>query len=106
MSLFDVFKHKSMFEEVKECRGTPGAVLLDVRSAGEYRTGHIPGSVNVPVKSIHEAEKIIKSKDALVCVYCQSGIRASNAATALKGMGYTNVKNLGGMKKYHGKIER
>lgn len=95
-----------MFEEVKECLNTPGGVLLDVRSPGEYRTGHIPGSINVPLKSIHEADKIIKSKDALVCVYCQSGVRATNAVTALKGRGYTNVKNLGGMKKYHGKIDR
>lgn len=106
MGLLNIFKQKSMLDEVKECRSTPGAVLLDVRSPDEYMTGHIPGSVNVPVSRIHEAEKLIRSKDTMVCVYCQSGFRAANAVTALRGKGYTNVKNIGGMKKYHGKIDR
>ncbi|MDO4176202.1 MAG: rhodanese-like domain-containing protein [Bacillota bacterium] len=106
MSFFDIFKSKSMFQEVKECLATPNALLLDVRSAGEYRTGHIPGSINVPLKSIHQVDNIAKSKDVLICVYCQSGIRATNAVTSLKGRGYTNVKNLGSIKKYRGMIER
>lgn len=106
MSFFDLFRKNTMMDGVKECRETPGAFLLDVRSPGEYRTGHIPGSINVPLKSIHEVGKIVKNRDALVCVYCQTGVRAANAATSLRGKGYTNVKNLGGMKKYRGKVER
>lgn len=106
MGLFDFLNKPSMFEEVKNCRNTPGGVLLDVRSESEYNTGHIPGSINVPVNKIEDAEEFIKSKDSLVCIYCASGARAKTAELVLKRKGYTNVKNLGGIKKYHGKIER
>ncbi|MDO4834099.1 MAG: rhodanese-like domain-containing protein [Bacillota bacterium] len=106
MSLFGLSKGKSMLEEVKECLDSPDGVLLDVRSPEEYSNGHIPGSINIPVNSIHEAGEIIKGKDAPVCVYCLSGIRAASAAAVLRGEGYTKVKNLGGIKKYHGRIER
>lgn len=106
MGIFDIFHRKDMFQEVTECRNTPGGVLIDVRGRDEYNSGHIPGAINVPVNDIHKADKYIKKKDDLVCVYCLSGMRAANAATALRSRGYTNVKNLGGIKKYHGKIER
>ncbi|MGN0702367.1 MAG: rhodanese-like domain-containing protein [Lentihominibacter sp.] len=106
MGIFDIFHKKNMLQEVTECRNTPGGVLIDVRGRDEYNDGHIPGAINVPVNDIHKADRYIRKKDALVCVYCLSGMRAANAAAALRARGYTNVKNLGGIKKYHGKIER
>lgn len=106
MELFDFTKRPSMLEEVRECLSSENGILLDVRTPDEYGVGHIPGSVNVPVSRIAEAEKLIRSKDSPVCVYCRSGARAETAAAFLRRRGYTNVRNLGGIKKYNGKIER
>ena len=100
-----LFNKENMLEEVNACKAA-GGVLLDVREPDEYADGHIPGSINVPVGSISEAAAHIPGKDTLVCVYCLSGYRAEAAAKALGQMGYTNVKNLGGIKAYKGKLER
>lgn len=106
MGLFDFAKKTDMLEEVRECLSTDDGILLDVRTPDEYGTGHIPGSINVPVHRIGEAEKLIKSKNSPVRIYCLSGSRAGKAAAVLRGKGYTDVKNLGGIKRYNGKIER
>ena len=45
------FRKTSINDALKDCRNTPGAVLMDVREADEFRSGHIPGAVNVPLPS-------------------------------------------------------
>lgn len=104
MRVFDFFRHADINQGVNEYRIVPGALLLDVRTAGEYNRGHIPGSVNFPLRLIYQAEKLT-GKDTPLFVYCQSGARSRQAAAALSKMGFHRVKNIGGISNYTGKVE-
>ena len=89
---------------VAEYETNDGAVLLDVRTAEEYRDGHIDGSVNIPLDRISSVENIVKDKSTPLYVYCLSGGRSGQAVSYLKQMSYTNVKNIGGISSYRGKV--
>ena len=106
MSLFHFLKQPDINQGVKEYRSIPGAVLLDVRAPREYREGYIPGSVNLPLQALDNAEEIVENKDTPIFAYCLSGSRSRQAAAMLGAMGYTNVKNIGGIAAYSGKVER
>ncbi len=106
MGLFDFFRQPDINEGVKEFKTVPGAVLLDVRTAQEYREGHIPGSVNVPLQSIDKGVSAAANKDTALFVYCYSGSRSRQAVGMLQRMGYANVTNIGGISAYSGKVER
>ena len=106
MGFLDFLKGPDVDRGVKEFRETPGAVLLDVRTPQEYQEGHIPGSINIPLQSLSTADQIPAGKDTLLFVYCYSGARSSQAVRLLTGMGYTNIKNIGGIAAYKGKVER
>jgi rhodanese-related sulfurtransferase len=73
-----------------------GALIVDVRTAGEFVTGHLPSAVNLPV---HELEtsvtRRVKNKNQVLLVHCQSGIRSGIAKKKLRAMGYANTFNLG-----------
>ena len=77
-------------------------VLLDVRTPEEYAEAHIEPAKNLPVDSIDTdtASKFIPSTDTPVVVYCRSGHRAGIALDTLKSLGYTNVKNMGGISEW------
>jgi phage shock protein E len=69
--------------------------LIDVRSPQEFASGHIPGSLNVPLQTIFAvANSDIQPQDSLI-VYCASGMRASQAVQILESMGYRNIVNAG-----------
>ena len=106
MGFFDFFKQPDVNRGVKEFQRTSGAVLLDVRTPEEYRSGHIPGSKNIPLQTIDRASTVAENRDTALYVYCQSGARSRQAAGMLKQMGYTNVNNIGGIAAYAGKVER
>lgn len=106
MGFFDFMKGPDINQGVKEYSTTDGAVLLDVRTPDEYRQGHIPGSKNVPLQSISKVAGMIDNKSTPISVHCLSGTRSRQAAAILKQMGYTNVKNIGGISAYAGKVER
>ena len=106
MGFFDFFKQPDVNRGVKEFQRTSGAVLLDVRTPEEYRSGHIPGSRNIPLQTIDRVCSVAENKDTTLYVYCQSGARSRQAAGVLKQMGYTNVNNIGGIAAYAGKVER
>jgi rhodanese-related sulfurtransferase len=72
-----------------------GMMLLDVRTDEEYKKGHIPGAVHVPLADIGEKIKKLKKGKELV-VYCQSDNRSIWAIKRLMGMGYKNLYNLKG----------
>lgn len=75
-----------------------GIILLDVRTKEEYDTGHIKGSMLIPVDNLKaEAENKLKDKDSPIFVYCRSGNRSVTAANILVNLGYKNVHNLGGI---------
>ena len=105
MGFFDFFKQADINQGVKEYTATPGAVLLDVRTAEEYRGGHIPGSKNVPLQAIDKVSSVAENKDTVLFVYCYSGARSRQATGLLQRMGYTNVNNIGGIAAYAGKVE-
>ncbi len=106
MGLMDLFKTPDINEGIAEWKKTQDAVLIDVRSAEEYREGHIPGSISVPVQDLGKAGLVVPDEDTPVFTYCLSGARSSRAAEELKRRGYSSVKNIGGINKYAGKIER
>ena len=72
-----------------------GAMIVDVRSKGEYSSGHIKGSVNIPVDQIGSNLKKFKSKDQIIITCCASGMRSGSAKHFLKSQGYANVHNGG-----------
>ena len=75
-----------------------GYVILDVREQDEYDAGHIPGAILIPYTQIEEkAEEVLTDKDQLILVYCRSGRRSKIAAEALVELGYTNIKEFGGI---------
>ena len=103
MSIFNLFNRGSKFSEgIETARKTAGAVLLDVRTKEEYKTGHVPGAVNLPLDSLNSA-KLDKSKPLFV--YCLSGARSSRACSYLKDQGYETT-NIGGISSYSGDLER
>ena len=75
-----------------------GYIILDVRTEEEYAVGHIAGAILIPDYEITEkAESILRDKNQLILVYCRSGRRSKNAAEALVSLGYTNIKEFGGI---------
>ena len=91
----------------KLIKRNPGCRLVDVRTSDEYRMGHIPGAVNIPNESISNVQPSrLSDLSETILVYCQSGMRASQATKKLKRMGYSGVINAGGINSWHGEIER
>jgi len=71
-----------------------GAVILDVRSAGEYSGGHVKGSLNIPVNVLQsQVAKLKKDKPIITC--CASGMRSASARSILLSSGFTEVYNGG-----------
>lgn len=78
-----------------------GATLVDVRSPGEFASGHVEGARNIPVQEIDSrASEIPKGKP--VVLYCASGMRSGSAAAILRSKGRTDVHNLGGISRWPG----
>ena len=96
------FARTNIHDAVEECRNTPGAVLLDVRELDEFRSGHIPGAVNVPLSRMNTIDIPM---DKSLFVYCLRGTRSKQAVGALKKMGYA-AKSIGGIISYKGQLER
>ena len=72
-----------------------GAVIIDVRTKGEYQGGHIKGSVNIPLDTLGgQLKKIDKNKPVITC--CASGMRSASAKGLLQSKGYSRVYNGGG----------
>ena len=75
-----------------------GYIIIDARTQEEYDQGHIPGAILIPEYEIADrAEKELLDKNQLILVYCRSGRRSKIAAEELVKLGYTNVKEFGGI---------
>lgn len=86
-----------------EAGGDP--VILDVRRTDEFAQGHIPGAICIPNETIGtDPVPGLENKDQLILVYCRSGRRSKEAAQKLADMGYTNVKEFGGIITWQGEI--
>ena len=86
-------------EEAKQIMDSEeGYVILDVRTQEEYDQGHIPGAIVISHEEIAEkAEDVLTDKNQLILVYCRSGRRSKIAAEALVELGYTNIREFGGI---------
>ena len=86
-------------EEAKQIMDSEeGYIVLDVRTQEEYDEGHIPGAIVISHEEIAEkAEEVLTDKEQLILVYCRSGRRSKIAAEALVELGYTNIKEFGGI---------
>lgn len=73
-------------------------VILDVRTPEEFAEAHIEGAILIPDYEIGEkAEKVLTDKEQLILVYCRSGRRSKNASSELAELGYSNIKEFGGI---------
>ena len=73
-------------------------IILDTRTQEEYDEGHIPGAIVIPYDEITEkAESKLLDKNQLILVYCRSGRRSKLAAAELVKLGYTNIREFGGI---------
>ena len=86
-------------EDAKEIMdSTDDFVLIDVREDDEYASGHIAGALLIPYGEIEErAENELTDKDQTILVYCRSGRRSAIAAQTLTELGYTDVRDFGGI---------
>lgn len=83
--------------ELREQLNDKNIQFIDVRTVGEYSSGHIQGFVNIPLKQIREQADSL-SKDKKVVVICQRGMRSIEACRKLKKLGFEGVTNVrGGM---------
>ena len=106
MSFFDLFKGPDINDGINEMQGKRNSVLLDVRTESEYREGHIPGSINIPLDKLQVVQNKIPEKGTSLYVYCLSGARSRQAVNFLKRFGYTDVNDLGGIRNYKGISEK
>ena len=85
-------------EEVKRLQDTGKGILVDVRREGEYAGLHIPGALNIPNDSIAAGKPAeLPDPNAEIMLYCRTGRRAEEAKQKLAEMGYTHVRNAGGI---------
>ncbi len=75
-----------------------GALVIDVRSPGEFNSGHLPMAINIPLDEVGSAMPArVPDPSQLILLHCLSGTRSGVAKMKLKGMGYTRVFNLGSL---------
>jgi phage shock protein E len=72
-----------------------GAVLLDVRTPAEFQAGHLPGAIIIPVAELRARVAELGPRTTPVVTYCHSGVRSTRAAATLRGLGFSEVLNLG-----------
>lgn len=82
-----------------------GAVIVDVRTKAEYQSGHIKGSVNIPLQSLQAGMgKLKKDKPVITC--CASGMRSASAKSILQAGGFAEVYNGGGWQSLNSKLRK
>ena len=92
-------------ERLKEFYAQENAILIDVRQPDEFERGRIPGARNVPSQKLRDFSLEVTDKDTPIYVYCLSGARSARAVRALRGVGFTNIIDLGGILDYTGEQE-
>jgi rhodanese-related sulfurtransferase len=81
-----------------------GAIILDVRTKGEYGSGAIKGSMNISLDQLNKNLSQLKNKNQTIITCCASGMRSASAKNILKSNGFTNVHNGGGWSSLKSKI--
>jgi rhodanese-related sulfurtransferase len=105
MPFFDNF-NISPAEAKKNIARDPHILLVDVRDRNEFAQGHIKGAINIPLSQLAATiDTVAESMDTPIYTYCHSGPRSVNACQILKQLGYTHVRNLGGIMAWPYEIE-
>ena len=86
-------------EEISEIIQDKSVTIIDVRTAEEYKAGHVEGAINIPYDEIEN--EVNYDKDQTIAVYCRTGVRSSEAAKILEKMGYTKIYDLGGIEDFN-----
>ena len=86
MGIFDFLKLNRKSEQIKDFMSR-GAVIIDVRTRGEFNTGHIKNSKNIPLSSLNTEVKKIQKLNKPIITCCQSGMRSASAKSILKSNG-------------------
>lgn len=104
-----------MFDSIKQLLGLAprvdfkdlvknGAQIIDVRTPGEFKSGHIRGAINIPLQNISsQTSRIKKNMPVITC--CASGMRSASAKSILKANGFADVHNGGGWISLQNKID-
>ena len=101
------YRQITMEEAVTVMAQETDYIILDVRRADEFASGHIPGAINVANESIGtDVIPELPDKDQLILVYCRSGNRSKQASGKLAGLGYTNIVEFGGIMDWTGEIDK
>ncbi len=96
VALFVLKRMSLVSAEVARKYLAEGALVIDVRSPEEFRSGHVANAVNIPLGELSERlPRCLKDKSQVLLLHCLSGGRSGIAKRQLKGMGYTSVFNLG-----------
>ena len=99
------YKQVSSDEAARLMAESKGYVILDVRTAEEYRSGHIDGAICIPNETIgKDMPEELPDKNQRIFVYCRSGNRSRQAASKLAALGYTDIIEFGGINSWKGKI--
>lgn len=100
------YKNITGEELTKILKDNKNALIIDVRSVGEFRSGHIPKAKNIPVQELSSKIHTLDAyKNEDIIVYCASGGRSSSAAKLLSNNGFNKIYNLsGGIHSYQGKL--
>ncbi|SEF56773.1 Rhodanese-related sulfurtransferase [Halpernia humi] len=81
-----------------------GAIILDVRSKGEFASGHVKNAINIPLDQLPNNLTRLKDKNKSIITCCTSGMRSGSAKSLLLKNGYTDVHNGGGWMSLNEKI--
>ncbi|MEK6705967.1 MAG: HesA/MoeB/ThiF family protein [Bdellovibrionota bacterium] len=93
--------------DIKDPSTRSSFILIDVREQAEWETGHIPGALNVPLSQIEKGLAPVLNKSQQILLYCQKGIRSQHALTALRKLGFLNLKQLrSGLGEWDGELEK
>tara|TARA_B100001142_G_C14330329_1_gene653847 strand:- start:116 stop:466 length:351 start_codon:yes stop_codon:yes gene_type:complete len=95
---FDNIDYKTMLSS--------GGIIIDVRSEGEFYSGHIKNSLNIPLGELSSKLDQFEDKDQPIITCCASGLRSAGAAKLLSARGYTNVVNGGGWSSLQKKLNK
>lgn len=99
----NTYRQITMAEAVSMMAKETGYIILDVRTAEEYREKHIPGAVNIANEAIGTEDiPELPDKDQLILVYCRSGNRSKQASEKLVKLGYTHIVEFGGINSWPG----
>lgn len=99
------YRSVSMKEAMEMMEKETNYIILDVRTEGEYKAGHIPGAILLPNETIgSEQPSQLPDKEQLILVYCRSGNRSKQASAKLAKLDYTNIVEIGGISSWPGEI--